>query len=316
MENKYGKAERVWVFDRGVVSEENLEELRCRKTSYVVGTPRSMLKKFEQAFINKDWHEVEAGIEVKTLTCPGYRAETFILCKSEGRKEKESAILERQKERLEKELFKIRNGIRSGRLRNEQKIAFRIGRWLGRYTKAKPLFEIKLIKDKKGAIIDLNIDYKKERGEWAKKIHGKYLLRTNINESDPKRLWKIYIQLNQAENAFRMSKSDLRLRPIFHQKADRVQAHIFICFIALAMWKTLELWMNASGLGRSPMKLMEEFREIHSLDIIVPIKDRPSLKLRIIGKPDTHVRILLHKMGIKLPSRPILAKNVVQTLGV
>ncbi|MCG2712177.1 MAG: IS1634 family transposase, partial [Candidatus Omnitrophica bacterium] len=307
MEGKYGQANRIWVMDRGCVSEENLEYLREGNRQYVVGTPRSMLKKFEQAFIDQDWQEVEAGIEVKSLICSGYDGETFILCKSEGRSEKERAILKKQKEHLEKELLKIQNGVRSGRLRNEQKIERRIGRWLGRYTKASPLFEVKIMKDEQTRMVDLAITYKQERWEWAEKVHGKYLLRTNIKESDPKRLWKIYMQLNQAETAFRMSKSEMGLRPIFHQREDRVQAHIFICFLALAMWKTLELWMGSVGLGHSPRKLMEEFKEIRSLDIVVPIKDRPSLRLRVVGKPATHVRILLHKMGLKIPNRPILS---------
>ena len=288
MEGKYGKANRVWVFDRGIVSEENLEELKDRGTKYVVGTPRSMLKNFEQELSEKDWQEVEVGVEVKTVQDPEYADETFILCKSQGRSKKEQAIFDKQKERLQKELIKVQQGIRSGRLKNRDKIQRRIGRWLGRYAKADPLFDVNLITDENNKLIDLDIIYQKDRNEWAEKIHGKYLLRTNINEKDPKRLWKIYMQLNQAETAFRMSKSDLGLRPIFHQREDRVQAHIFICFLALAMWKTLELWMEAVGLGRSPKKLMQEFAEIRSMDIIVPIKDRPSLRLRIIGKPDEY----------------------------
>jgi transposase len=316
MEGKYGKAKRVWVLDRGMVSEDNLEQFRARGAQYVVGTPRSMLKKFELAMIESGWEEVEAGIEVKTVEHPDYMHERFILCKSAGRSEKERAMLKRQKERLEKELHKIQTGIRNGRLKDGDKIERRIGRWLGRYTKAGTLFEVELVKDTQAGIKDLSISYKKDRSEWAERVHGKYLLRTNLDEADPKRLWKIYMQLNQAEEAFRMSKSDLGIRPIFHQRQDRVQAHIFICFLALSMWKSLELWMHAVGLGRSPKKLMREFREIRSLDIVVPVKDRASLRLRVVGKPDTHVRILLHKLGIKLPNRPLLAKNIVQTLGV
>lgn len=316
MEDKYGKANRIWAFDRGVVSEENLEELRERGSQYVVGTPSSLLKNFEASLLEENWETVEPGVEVKTVQTPEYADETFILCKSKGREEKERAILKKQRERLERELMKIQKGIRSGRLKNTDKISRRIGRWCGRYEKAEPLFEVTIIRDKKGNLRDLAIAYKEDRTGWAEQIHGKYLLRTNLQETDPKRLWKTYMQLNQAETSFRMSKSDLGLRPIFHHREDRVQAHIFICFLALCMWKTLELWMEAKGLGRSPKKLMQEFREIRSLDIIVPIKDRPFLRLRVVSKPDTHVRILLHKLGIKLPNRPLLNKNVVQTLGV
>lgn len=315
MEEKYGKANRVWVFDRGVVSEENLEELRERGSQYVVGTPRSMLKDFEVALLEENWQIAEHGVEVKTVKHPEYADETFILCRSHGREEKERAILNRQINRLNQELIKIQTGIRCGRLKNADKIERRIGRWCGRYQKAEPLFDVKILRDDKGKLKDLSIVYREDRTEWAEQVHGKYLLRTNLKETNPKHLWKTYMQLHQAETAFRMSKSDLGLRPIFHHREDRVQAHIFICFLALAMWKTLELWMDAKGLGRSPKKLMQEFREIRLLDIIIPIKDRPSLRLRVISKPDTHVRILLHKMGITLPNRPLLAKNVVETFG-
>lgn len=314
METKYGKAGRVWVVDRGMVSEENLEGLRQRGARYVVGTPRSLLKLFEADLCDRAWEVVEEGVEVKLLKHPDYGDELFILCKSEARGEKERAILRRQKERLEKELIKIRHGVRSGRLQNADKIQRRIGRWFGRYAKAEPLFEVELVRDAQGRASDVRIETKSERSQWAERVHGKYLLRTNLTETDPKQLWKIYMQLNQAETAFRMSKGDLGLRPVFHHREDRVQAHIFICFLALAMWKTLELWMEKCGLGRSPGKLLREFREIRSLDIVVPVKDRPSLRLRTVGKPDTHVRILLHKMGIRLPNRPMIAKNVVENL--
>lgn len=315
MEDKYGQANRIWVFDRGVVSEDNLEYLRERGTSYVVGTPRSMLKDIEASLTEEEWESVEQGVEVKKVKNPEYEYETFLLCKSEQRGEKERAILRRQKERLEKELLKIQTGIRSRRVKNIDKIQRRIGRWCGRYSKAEPLFNVEVIKDKKGKLIDLKIDYKAERLDWAENSHGKYLLRTNLKDEYPKNIWCIYMQLTQAENAFRMSKSDLSLRPIFHHREDRVQAHIFVCFLALAMWKTLELWMNGAGLGRSPKKLMNEFREIKSMDVVVPVKDRPSLRLKVIAKPDTHLRILLHKLAIKLPNRPIIRENVVQNLG-
>lgn len=315
MEERYGKANRIWVFDRGVVSEENLDVLRERKAQYVVGTPRSMLKQFEASLTEDEWEAVYEDIEVKLVKEDNaYKDELFILCRSTQRKEKEKAILENHKKRLEEELKKIQKAIRVGKLTESEKASKRIGRWLGRYVRAEKLFEVELIKDSEGKLKDLSMEYKKERVEWAEKINGKYLLRTNMTEREPKKLWKMYMQLNQAETAFRMSKSDLGLRPIFHHREDRVQAHIFICFLALAMWKTLELWMDSKGLGKSQEKIMKEFREIRSVDVIVPVKDRASLRLRVIGKPDMHVQILIAKLGIKLPNRPIFVKNVVENL--
>ena len=314
MEEKYGKANRVWVFDRGIVSEDNLDELRQRKAQYLVGTPRSMLKQFEASLTEENWETVYEDIEVKLVKDPSYKDEMFVLCRSSQREEKEKAILENHRKKLEEELIKIRKAIRKGKLTDIEKASKRIGRWTGRYIRAEKLFEVKLIKEETGKIKDLSIKYKQERVQWAEKINGKYLMRTNMSEEDPKKLWKMYMQLNQAETAFRISKSHLGLRPIFHHREDRVQAHIFICFLALAMWKTLELWMDSKGLGRSPKKIMKEFKEIRTVDVIVPVKDRPSLRLRVIGKPDMHVRILLAKLGIKLPNRPIVVQNVVQNL--
>ena len=134
--------------------------------------------------------------------------------------------------------------------------------------------------------------------------------------TNPKKLWQIYLQLSQAEKAFRMSKSDLWMRPIFHQKKDRVQAHIFICFLALAMYKSLELWMAAQGLGHSPAKLLEEFKEIRSMQVVLPVKDHNPIRLCVVAKPDDHMQILLHRLDIKIPNRPKVVQNVVKTLGV
>jgi len=152
--------------------------------------------------------------------------------------------------------------------------------------------------------------------EWAEKANGCYLLRTDLTEEDPKKLWQVYMQLNQAEKAFRMEKSDLWMRPIFHQKTDRVQAHIFICFLALAMYKSLELWMASKGLGNSPAKLLEEFKEICSMDVVLPVKDHNPIRLCVVAKPDNHVQILLHRLDIKIPNRPKVVRNVVETLAV
>lgn len=313
MEDRYGKAQRVWVFDRGIVSEDNMDYLKGRGAQYVVGTPRSLLKDFEKDLSEKQWDEVELGVEVKIVEHPDYGKEKFVLCRSSQRGHKERAILERQIQRLEEELQKVKTGIKKGRLKEASKVERRIGRWMGRYPKAERLFEVELIKEKR-RLVDLKITRRIDRFEWVEKVQGCYLLRTNLTEEDPKKLWKIYMQLNQAENAFRMSKSNLGLRPVFHQKQHRVQAHIFICFLALAMYKSLELWMASKGLGNSPAKLLREFKEIRSMDVILPVKERNPVRLRLVGKPDKHVQVLLHMLGIKIPNRPKIMPNVVENL--
>jgi transposase len=314
MEDKYGKAERVWVLDRGFVSEENLDFLRERGAQYIVGTPRAILKNFEKELDQRDWSAVEFGVEVKIVKHPDHGDEKFILCRSEGRKEKERAMLERQVQRFDEQLRKIKTAIASGRLTDDVQAAKRIGRWSGRYAKAERLIDVDFIKDADGRLVDLKIERRMERADWAEKAAGCYLLRTNLADEDPRKLWKAYMQLVQAEKAFRLSKSDLGMRPVFHQEEHRVQAHIFVCFLALAMYKSLELWMNSKGLGNSPAKLLEEFREIRSMDIVMPIKDRNPVRLRIVAKPDEHVRVLLQRLGLKIPNRPKMVENVVENL--
>jgi transposase len=313
MEKKYGKAHRVWVFDRGIVSEANLAYLNECKAQYVVGTPKYLLKKFEAVLCDKSWDEVESGVEVKIVTHPDYGEEKFVLCRSRQREQKEQAILDRQIQLLESQLQKIQKSIRNGRLKDSLVAERRIGRWLGRYVKVERLFELELVRQD-DHLIDLKITRRIERLAWVQKVHGYYLLRTNLNEEDPRKLWKIYMQLNQAETAFRMSKSNLGMRPIFHHKEQRVQAHIFVCFLALAMYKSLELWMASKGLGNGPQKLLREFKEIRSMDVVLPVKDRNPIRLRVVGRPDKHVQILLYKLGIKIPNRPKIMQNVVENL--
>lgn len=314
MELKYGKAKRTWVLDRGFVSEENLKFLRERGATYIVGTMRSLSKDFKSNIDANDWTTIQSGVEVKIARHPEFGIEKFILCRSEGRKQKERAMLERQVKRLEEQLKKIASGITKGRLKDASQIERRIGRWLGRNPKAELLFDVELVRDAKGQLIDLKIDRRKDRADWAEKVNGCYILRTNLAEEDPAVLWKTYMHLVQVEKAFRMEKSDLGMRPIFHQTKKRVQAHIFVCFLALAMYKCLELWMIKAGLGASPAKLVEEFREIRSMDVVLPVKDRNSVRLRLVAKPDDHIRILLHKLGLKIPNRPKNVENVVKNL--
>lgn len=314
MERKFGKAQRVWVLDRGFVSEDNLDFLRQRGARYIVGTQRAVLKDFDKELDARDWSSVEFGVEVKIVKHPDYGDEKFILCRSEGRKEKERAMMARQIQRLDENLQKIKKAIIAGKLKDDCLAATRIGRWSGRYAKASRLIEAKLVKDSAGCLVDLHIERRMDRMEWAEKANGCYLLRTNLTEENPEKLWKAYMQLSQAEKAFRMNKSDLGMRPIFHQYEHRVQSHIFVCFLAFAMYKSLELWMESKGLGNSPAKLLREFQEIRSMDIVMPVKDHNPIRLRIVAKPDDHVRVLLQRLEIKIPNRTKIVENVVKTL--
>ena len=148
--------------------------------------------------------------------------------------------------------------------------------------------------------------------EWAEFSDGCYLLRANLKSKDPKQLRKTYIGLTQIEDCFRISEHDLGLRPIFHQKQDRTQAHILVCFLALVMWRTLQQWMDGAGLGTAPRKLLEEMSEVRSLDVVLPTSQGTDLRLRTVSKPEQRLAVLLQKLGLPLPKKPKPIKNVVQ----
>ncbi len=315
MESKYGKANRIWVMDRGMVSEENIEFMEDRGARYLIGTPKSMLRKFEQELLAKDWEEVHAGVEVKICACPEGKDEAFVLCRSEGRKDKEAAILNRFVVRLETALNKLKEQADLGKLRDRQKAERRIGRLLERNSRAASLFDVIVaeIGTGKDRRLSVKITKNEDRYQWALRSGGNYILRTNWKEADPKTIWKRYIQLTEVEDAFRTEKHDLGMRPIYHRKQDRTQAHILVCFLSLAMWRTLQQWMRASGLGTAPRKLIEEMREVRSLDVVLPAQDK-TLRLRVVSTPPKQLKVLLQRLKVQLPNRPKIIENVVKKI--
>ena len=315
METKYGKANRIWVMDRGMVSEENLEFMRKVGARYLVGTPKVLLKKFEQQLLEQNWEAVQPGVEVKLCRSPEGTDETFVLCRSQGRKEKENAILNRFLTRLESKLDHLARQAETGKIRDKQKVERRIGRLLEQNKRAASLFNITVIETGTGKDARLSIEVKKneERQQWALETGGSYILRTNWTESDPKVLWNTYIQLTEVEDSFRTEKHDLGMRPIFHQKQGRTQAHILVCFLALTMWRTLQQWMKASGLGTAPRKLLEELRELKSLDVLLPAREK-TLRLRMVATPPKELNVLLQRLKIFLPNKPKIIENVVKKM--
>ena len=183
------------------------------------------------------------------------------------------------------------------------------------------LVRVKVERNPQGQACGLQITERAERNAWAELAHGAYLLRTNCPERDPVQLWRWYMQLSQAEDAFRISKSDLSLRPVFHQKTARVEAHILVCFLTLAMWRTLELWMRGQGLGNCARQLIKEVATVRSMDVVLPVKERDSeqtreLRLRVVARPDRPVAELLARLGLELPNAPLRVQNVVEKNGV
>lgn len=317
MEAKYGQARHVWVMDRGMVSEENLEYLRKRQDYYLVGTPKSMLKRFERELLDSDWEEVQPGVEIKLVKSPEGTEESFLLCRSDKRKEKESAILNRFVTRMEKGVEKLSKQTEKGTLKERYIAERRIGRLLERNSHAASLYDISVEETGTGKEkrLQIRVRRKKKHSDWASHTAGSYLLRTNWPEQNPRELWKTYIQLTQVEDAFRISKSDLCIRPIYHQRQDRTQAHILVCFLALVLWRTLQQWMSASGLGAAPRKLLEELHEIRSLDVLLPTREK-TLRLRVVATAPHRLKILLHHMKLPLPNRPKILQNVVKKMAL
>lgn len=318
MEGKYGRANRIWVMDRGMVSEKNLEFLRGRGASYIVGTPKAMLRNFEQHLVNKDWHEVQAGVEAKLVAGPD-GTETFILARSADRRKKEKAMHERFVERLETELKKLQAQAEKGRLRDVAVAHQRLGRLKERYWRASGAFEVEIasIPDVKGRT-RLSVTWSRNTkwSDWAALSEGCYMLRTNLTETDPAKLWKWYIQLTEAEWAFRIQKDELEIRPIWHQKEDRVKAHILVCFLAYVLWKALAQWMKGAGLGDAPRTLVEEFAKIKSGDVVLTARSTHGrerhVRLRCVTTPDKAQKVLLHRLGLTLPQRLRCVEEVAQ----
>jgi len=313
LEKKYGQAQRVWVMDRGMVSETNLTWLRERGAWYLVGTPKSQLRQFEKALLEEtDWHTVREGLEVKLVAAPeGTSTERYVLCRSADRGAKERAMLDRQMERLRGEFAKLDAALQQQPVAEAGPVERRIGKWLGRAPAAAKLFTVTLRRDAQQRVCGLDMREQKEKLEWARHAHGAYLLRTNHPAADPAELWRWYVQLTQAEAAFRVDKSDLGLRPVYHQKTARVQAHILVCFLALALWRTLEQWMASKGLGTCARQLLKELDELHSMDVVLPTDTGVELRLRVVAQPEKELAQLLAHLSLALPKRSKILPNVV-----
>lgn len=319
MEQRFGQAERIWVMDRGMVSEKNITFLRHRKASYIVGTPKAELRHFEAELAQKEhWVEVQEGLEARLVKHPdGDGEEQYLLCRSRARSAKERAMLERQMTALTGELLKIDAGLRKRRIKEVdlEQLGRRIGRWQGRYPSAARLLEVVVLKDAKGDAAGLELSCPLEKGSHADLAKGAYLLRTNCTETAPAKLWRWYIQLTQAEAAFRTAKSDIGLRPVYHQKTSRVEAHLLICFLSLALWRSLEMWMLGKGLGSNARKLIQAISTVRSMDIVVPVKRGDhliDLRVRTVAKPEQEVATLLAHLGLHLPKRARIVENVVE----
>jgi transposase len=300
MEARYGREQRIWVLDRGMVGEATLTWLKERGSRYIVGTPRSRLKEFAEVLQRGDWQTLRAGLEVQR--CGGDAGEeVFLLFRSAYRAVKEQAMRQRFVGRIEAGLAKMHAACERQRC-DPGKIERRVGRLLGKNTRAAGLFRVVVDRRPDGRAA-VRWSRQTTAEAWAQASQGCYVLRSNVTDWEPDDLWRAYIHLTDAEAAFRIQKSDLRLRPVWHQKAERVQAHILVCFLAYVLRKTLEGWSARAGLGNSPTKMLEEFARIQSTDVVAPTTDGRTLRLRCVVRPDKAQKILLDRLGLQLPHR-------------
>jgi hypothetical protein len=305
MEARYGLARRIWVMDRGMTSEANLEWLRATGRRYLVGTPKSELRKWARQIAEaRDWQAVRDGIEAKSCVGPD-GGETFVLIRSVERREKERAMHERFTRRIDDGLARMeRRIVRARRPLDRGRLERQIGRLLERNPRAGGRYVIELVPDAtRPAGLRLDATSRPEWDDWARWSEGCYILRTNVTDWSPDELWRTYIQLTDVEAAFRIQKSELAIRPVWHQRADRVQAHILVCFLAYVLWKTLEQWQGRAGLGQSPRTILDELRRIQSTDVVLPTEDGRELRLRCVVRPDAAQAALLDRLGLDLPER-------------
>jgi transposase len=300
VERKYGKARRVWVFDRGIVSEENLAALRRRQGQYLVGTPRAKLKEFEQELLAQDWTTIRGEVEVKRVAVPN-GAETYILCRSNARREKERAMRRLFTTRMEKQWRALERSVAQGKLKDRGKIERRIGKIQARYPRVADLYEVRLVETEAG----LRFEWQEieNRRQWREAREGAYLLRTNLTAEKPEELWQQYVQLTEVEAAFRALKSELAIRPIFHQLERRVKAHIMVAFLGYALWVTLKHLLKGSNINLSPAKALSLLSTLRSADIVLPTTEGREIRLRRIAAPTPEQKTLLAKLGLALPER-------------
>jgi transposase len=304
IERQYGKARRVWVMDRGIPTEAVLEEMRRADppVSYLVGTPKGRLGRLEKDLVAKPWQEARDGVNVKLLAQDG---EVYVFAESRDRVAKERAMRRRQLKWLCARLKQLA----AMRIEREE-LLMKLGAARAKAPTAWRLVEVKVAA--RGAAFTWRLDRDKLRR--ARRREGRYLLRTNLAEEDPAKLWAYYLQLVAVEEAFKNLKGDLAIRPIFHQSEARIEAHIFVAFLAYCLHVTLKRRLAALAPGLTPRSVLEKFSAVQMIDVIVPTTDGRELQLTRTTQPEPDLKLLLDKLRLELPAQPPPKISVPQTL--
>jgi len=305
LEAQYGPARRLWVLDRGIADEKNLAYIRQRGGVYLVGTPRSRLRRFEGELTDPaGWRTLANGVAVK-LVPDAAGAEVHVLCRSAQRAAKERAIHERFAGRLEAGLVHLAGRLAAARRPPDRaRTERRLAKLLHKNSRAAGKFQVHLADDPQRPG-HLRLDWTCDEAwtRWAAASEGAYLLRTCLAEREPEALWRGYMELSEVEDLFRTLKTDLLVRPIHHQTEGRVRAHILVAYLALALWKTLGRLTEAAGMGNAVRTVLEECARIQLCEVILPTSTGREIRLLCVSRPDAGQRALLDRLGIEVPER-------------
>jgi transposase len=300
IEEQYGQAKRIWVMDRGIPTEEQLREMREANpaVAYLVGTPRGRLSKLEKQFLELPWAKVKESVEVKLLA---QEKELYILARSEGRWQKERAMRQRRLKDLWKRLHELQ-----GQELERDELLLKLGAAKTKAGRAYGLVEVQVPKSEQPVNAEtFTFRLRKDKLRQARRREGHYLLRSNLSAENPALLWQHYVQLTEIEAVFRALKSDLAIRPIFHQKDTRIEAHIFVSFLAYCLYITLGQRLRALAPGLTPRAVLEKMSAIQMVDLWVPTIDGRLLILPRYTQPEKDHQMLLHELHLQLPSQPL-----------
>jgi Transposase DDE domain len=294
IERQYGKAERIWLMDRGIPTDAVLEEMRHSDppVKYLVGTPRGRLTRLEKHLVDKPWQNARPGVKVKLLV---QHSELYVLAESHTRIAKERSMRRRQLKRLWARLKQLHLMTLT-----REDLLMKLGAAKQKAPSAWPLVRIEVAKQDPSFTYRLN----REKLRRARRREGRYLLRTNLIESDPAKLWSLYLQLVAVEEAFKNLKGDLAVRPIFHQKENRVEAHIFVSFLAYCLHVTLGQRLHTLAPGLTPRSVLEKFAALQMIDVHLPTTDGRQIILTRTTQPESELKLLLDKLKLELPVQP------------
>jgi len=294
IETQYGKAERIWLMDRGIPTETVLEQMRHSDppVKYLVGTPKGRLTRLEKDLLDQPWQQARPGVEVKLLSQPD---ELYVLAQSADRVHKERSMRRRQLKWLWARLKKLS----TMKLKREE-LLMKLGAAKQKAPSAYRLVQIEV--DKEKATFSYRLD--REKLHRQRRREGRYLLRTNLTETDPAKLWSLYLQLVNVEEAFKNLKGDLAIRPIFHQSEKRIEAHILISFLAYCLHITLTERLRAMAPGLTARSALEKFASMQMIDVHIPTTDGRELVMTRTTQPEPELQLLLDKLKLKLPAQP------------